>query len=375
VNMKSVNFIFQGRSYNSDHNLLSSSGPGTTIYGFDEEHYDSYINLLNLRARQLNTATGRFLEKDTWQGDDQQPGSYNKWLFTYANPINYTDPSGRSPITICLNPYGCGGEPPIWYQVSCLPTPIIPAPIPIPPTPVDQSKLSTIPGKTGVTGLGLYTWYLKMHTTYEKENTWWGKMFGSDGNYSIWDALVTIFVGELFDKWDEPNASEASVRVLQEWCHYHYSDENKQKSCSLEHFINSYAAQYQSAGTWVTANPIDINQTGISKKLTKDDYNNPNVNNLRKISQDYKNPPMAWIQGMDMTRPYGWANISIYSKDQQDTLLKDTKKLFAVLSGVPSKNTWIIPSGCVAKYWLDDDPKTYDLHHDCSDVSSGDNNQ
>jgi RHS repeat-associated protein len=107
--MKSVNFIFQGRSYDSDHNLLSSSGPGTTIYGFDEEHYDSYINLLNLRARQLNTATGRFLTKDTWAGNDNTPESYNSWLYGYANPVVYTDPSGKlscwlnSDDPMCIN--------------------------------------------------------------------------------------------------------------------------------------------------------------------------------------------------------------------------------------------------------------------------------
>jgi RHS repeat-associated protein len=82
------------KSYETNVNVLNSSGDGTTTYGFDGEPYDSYINLLNLRARELNTAIGRFLTRDTWQGNEQQPASYNKWLFTYANPVNLSDPTG-----------------------------------------------------------------------------------------------------------------------------------------------------------------------------------------------------------------------------------------------------------------------------------------
>jgi hypothetical protein len=37
---------------------------------------------------------GRFLTMDTWNGDETQPMSYNMWLYGFANPIRYTDPSG-----------------------------------------------------------------------------------------------------------------------------------------------------------------------------------------------------------------------------------------------------------------------------------------
>jgi hypothetical protein len=52
--------------------------------------------LINLRARQLSTETGRFLEKDTWQGDYNIPESYNAWLFGYSNPLTYEDPTGQT---------------------------------------------------------------------------------------------------------------------------------------------------------------------------------------------------------------------------------------------------------------------------------------
>jgi hypothetical protein len=44
-------------------------------------------------------ASGTFLTKDSWQGDDTTPMSYNAWLYVDANPINYIDPSGHDPLS------------------------------------------------------------------------------------------------------------------------------------------------------------------------------------------------------------------------------------------------------------------------------------
>ena len=37
---------------------------------------------------------GRFMARDSWGGDDNQPMSYNAWLYGYANPVRNVDPSG-----------------------------------------------------------------------------------------------------------------------------------------------------------------------------------------------------------------------------------------------------------------------------------------
>jgi hypothetical protein len=37
------------------------------------------------------------MTRDTWGGDQQQPMSYNAWLYVYANPVNLTDPGGMCP--------------------------------------------------------------------------------------------------------------------------------------------------------------------------------------------------------------------------------------------------------------------------------------
>ena len=49
----------------------------------------------HLRARYLNTGIGRFITRDTWGGDYNQPLSLNKWNYVGSNPINHSDPSGQ----------------------------------------------------------------------------------------------------------------------------------------------------------------------------------------------------------------------------------------------------------------------------------------
>ncbi len=53
--------------------------------------------MLYLRARYYNPADGRFQSRDTWGGNNKQPISYNKWIYTFSNPIKYIDPLGRYP--------------------------------------------------------------------------------------------------------------------------------------------------------------------------------------------------------------------------------------------------------------------------------------
>jgi hypothetical protein len=51
-----------------------------------------------LRSRWLSPRTGRFLTKDIWFNSDySRPSSINSWIYSFSNPVNYTDPSGYSP--------------------------------------------------------------------------------------------------------------------------------------------------------------------------------------------------------------------------------------------------------------------------------------
>jgi RHS repeat-associated protein len=83
--------------------LTGSAGSGSTMYGYTGEQTDA-SGLVYLRARFYSPAQGRFMTRDTWEGEQRQPMSYNAWLYTYANPVNLTDPSGH-------DPWGCEGLP------------------------------------------------------------------------------------------------------------------------------------------------------------------------------------------------------------------------------------------------------------------------
>jgi hypothetical protein len=51
--------------------------------------------------------TGRFLTKDSWQGNYNRPLSLNGWNYVESNPINRTDPSGYSPHWCGVPFIGC----------------------------------------------------------------------------------------------------------------------------------------------------------------------------------------------------------------------------------------------------------------------------
>jgi RHS repeat-associated protein len=97
------------RSYDPFGNTLSSMGNEASAFSFAGQWQDAYIKLIDLRSRWYNSETGRFINKDTWQGDSNTPMSYNAWLYGYANPIMYMDPSGHknclftSDYAACLN--------------------------------------------------------------------------------------------------------------------------------------------------------------------------------------------------------------------------------------------------------------------------------
>ncbi len=72
--------------------VLGAMGAGS-VYGYTGEQTDA-TGLVFLRARYLDPAQGRFTTRDTWEGNVNQPLSFNKWNYTNSNPVNWVDPSG-----------------------------------------------------------------------------------------------------------------------------------------------------------------------------------------------------------------------------------------------------------------------------------------
>ena len=78
--------------------LLASTGTTDNEFLFQGERKDPETGLYYLRARYMDPAIGRFTTMDGYEGDNQEPKSSHKYLFTQNNPLNKLDPSGYEAV-------------------------------------------------------------------------------------------------------------------------------------------------------------------------------------------------------------------------------------------------------------------------------------
>ena len=81
-------------SYDAFGNLLKSKGSTKNCYRYCGEQFDETTGLYYLRARYMDTSTGRFISQDSYAGSISDPVSLHKYLYANANPVTYSDPSG-----------------------------------------------------------------------------------------------------------------------------------------------------------------------------------------------------------------------------------------------------------------------------------------
>jgi RHS repeat-associated protein len=81
--------------YDAFGNLIHSTGSTPNNYLFAGEQFDPDLNLYYNRARYLNTSTGRFWSMDAYEGFDQEPLSFHKYLYAAGDPLNRTDRGGN----------------------------------------------------------------------------------------------------------------------------------------------------------------------------------------------------------------------------------------------------------------------------------------
>ena len=81
-------------AYDAFGNLLKSNGSTKNCYRYCGEQFDESTGLYHLRARYMDTLTGRFISQDSYAGEISDPVSLHKYLYANANPVMYTDPSG-----------------------------------------------------------------------------------------------------------------------------------------------------------------------------------------------------------------------------------------------------------------------------------------
>jgi RHS repeat-associated protein len=75
--------------------LTSRTGITPNDYLYSGQHFDQHLKLYYLRARYLNQDAGRFLSVDSYAGNQSDPGTLHKYLYTANDPINKWDKSGN----------------------------------------------------------------------------------------------------------------------------------------------------------------------------------------------------------------------------------------------------------------------------------------
>ena len=82
-----------------------SFGNETNRYGKDDnpfryccEYYDKETEEIYLRARYYQPTVGRFLTRDTYTGEEDEPMSLHLYTYCYNNPVVYFDNGGNCPI-------------------------------------------------------------------------------------------------------------------------------------------------------------------------------------------------------------------------------------------------------------------------------------
>ena len=105
-------------SYDAFGNLLKSKGSIKNCYRYCGEQFDETTGLYYLRARYMDTSTGRFISQDTYHGTINDPVSLHKYLYCRSNPVMNIDPSGY--LTVEDLEVGTTGEAilDVSYQMS-----------------------------------------------------------------------------------------------------------------------------------------------------------------------------------------------------------------------------------------------------------------
>jgi RHS repeat-associated protein len=82
-------------AYDAFGDLFTSTGTTPNDYLYAGQQHDANLGFYYLRARYMNPATGRFLTRDTVDGNIFDPSSLHRYTYTADDPINRIDPNGK----------------------------------------------------------------------------------------------------------------------------------------------------------------------------------------------------------------------------------------------------------------------------------------
>ncbi len=84
--------------YDSFGNEVNPDKKDENPFRYCGEYYDKETEEIYLRARYYQSSVGRFITRDTYTGEDDEPLSLHLYTYCYNNPIMYSDMGGNCPI-------------------------------------------------------------------------------------------------------------------------------------------------------------------------------------------------------------------------------------------------------------------------------------
>ncbi|MBU3134630.1 hypothetical protein KPL40_19705, partial [Clostridium gasigenes] len=86
--------------YDSFGNLTVSEEKSYNPIRYSGEYYDNNIGLHYLKARYYNSKIGRFISEDSYEGEDSNPLSLNRYTYCNNEPLLNIDPTGHNTCPI-----------------------------------------------------------------------------------------------------------------------------------------------------------------------------------------------------------------------------------------------------------------------------------
>lgn len=81
--------------YDAFGNISESTGEAENNFYYSGYFYDKETGLYYLNSRMYNPSSARFLQEDTYEGEEGSPLSLNKYTYCYNMPMTYVDPTGN----------------------------------------------------------------------------------------------------------------------------------------------------------------------------------------------------------------------------------------------------------------------------------------
>jgi RHS repeat-associated protein len=82
--------------YSAFGDIETQTGTTTNSYLYTGQQFDTSTGLYSLRVRYYDAAVGRFLSRDTYPVNRQNPMELNRYVYAAGNPVRWGDPSGHS---------------------------------------------------------------------------------------------------------------------------------------------------------------------------------------------------------------------------------------------------------------------------------------